>query len=87
MSEDAAVAPKFNMDLKMMYKMVSKPGRLQVVKMAGSPINRHPNNWLPVWFNKAHNHARKLMNRRPCGIPEVGMTEVFHTDKMSLLDL
>ena len=48
MFRNAAVAPKFNMDLKMMYKMVSKPGWLQVVKMAGSPINRHPNNWLPV---------------------------------------
>ena len=84
---DAAVAPKFDMDLEMMYEMDGKPGRLQAVETAESPINRHPVTGLPVWFNNAHNHARKLRDRRPCGVPEVGMTEVFYADTMSPLDL
>jgi len=84
---DAAVAPKFDMDLEMMYESDGKPGRLQAVETAESPINRHPVTGLPVWFNNAHNHARKLRDRRPCGVPEVGMTEVFYADTMDPLTL
>eukprot|EP00977_Amphora_coffeiformis_P028093 scaffold34690_cov288-Amphora_coffeaeformis.AAC.8 len=128
---DAAVAPKFDMDLEMIYESDGKPGRLQVspydccvvgvvmdagmehksgsactgsshsfqplnpfsplstqaVEKAESPINRHPVTGLPVWFNNAHNHARKLRDRRPCGVPEVGMTEVFYADTMKPLSM
>eukprot|EP00980_Cylindrotheca_fusiformis_P007978 scaffold1697_cov120-Cylindrotheca_fusiformis.AAC.60 len=84
---DAAVAPKFDMDLEMMFESDGKPGRLQAVEIAESPINRHPVTGLPVWFNNAHNHARKLRDRRPCGVPEVGMTEVFYADTMEPLSL
>jgi len=84
---DVAVAPKFDMDLEMIYESDGKPGRLQAVETAESPINRHPVTGLPVWFNNAHNHARKLRDRRPCGVPEVGMTEVFYADSMEPLDL
>jgi len=84
---DAAVAPKFDMDLEMIYESDGKPGRLQAVETAESPINRHPVTGLPVWFNNAHNHARKLRDRRPCGVPEVGMTEVFYADSMDPLSL
>jgi hypothetical protein len=84
---DAAVAPKFDMDLEMMFEQDGKPGRLQAVETAESPINRHPVTGLPVWFNNAHNHARKLRDRRPCGVPEVGMTEVFYADTMDPLSL
>lgn len=82
---DAAVAPKFDMDLEMIYESDGKPGRLQAVETAERPINRHPVTGLPVWFNNAHNHARKLRDRRPCGVPEVGMTEVFYADTMEPL--
>ena len=84
---DAAVAPKFDMDLEMMFEKDGKAGRLQAVEIAESPINRHPVTGLPVWFNNAHNHARKLRDRRPCGVPEVGMTEVFYADTMEPLSL
>lgn len=84
---DVAVAPKFDMDLEMIYESDGKPGRLQAVETAESPINRHPVTGLPVWFNNAHNHARKLRDRRPCGVPEVGMTEVFYADTMEPLTL
>jgi len=84
---DAAVAPKFDMDLEMIYESDGKPGRLQAVECAESPINRHPVTGMPVWFNNAHNHARKLRDRRPCGVPEVGMTEVFYADTMEPLSL
>mmetsp|Transcript_17391 Transcript_17391/g.25989 ORF Transcript_17391/g.25989 Transcript_17391/m.25989 type:complete len:391 (-) Transcript_17391:51-1223(-) len=84
---DKAVAPKFDMDLEMMYEADGKPGRLQAIESAESPINRHPVTGLPVWFNNAHNHARKLRDRRPCGVPEVGMTEVFYADSMEPLTL
>ena len=84
---DVAVAPKFDMDLEMIYESDGKPGRLQAVETAESPINRHPVTGMPVWFNNAHNHARKLRDRRPCGVPEVGMMEVFYADTMEPLDL
>jgi len=84
---DVAVAPKFDMDLEMMYEQDGTPGRLQAVETAEAPINRHPVTGLPVWFNNAHNHARMLRDRRPCGVPEVGMTEVFYADTMEPLEL
>jgi len=84
---DKAVAPKFDMDLEMVYEADGKPGRLQAIETAETPINRHPVTGLPVWFNNAHNHARKLRDRRPCGVPEVGMTEVFYADTMEPLSL
>merc|ERR1712176_1633073 len=84
---DVAVAPKFDMDLEMIYESDGKPGRLQAVETAEPPVNRHPVTGLPVWFNNAHNHARKLRDRRPCGVPEVGMTEVFYADTMEPLSL
>lgn len=84
---DAAVAPKFDMDLEMIYESDGKPGRLQAVETAESPINRHPVTGMPVWFNNFHNHARKLRDRRPCGVPEVGMTEVFYADTMTPVSL
>jgi len=59
----------------------------QAVETAESPVNRHPVTGIPIWFNNAHNHARKLRDRRPCGVPEVGMTEVFYADSMSPLSL
>mmetsp|Transcript_15037 Transcript_15037/g.34865 ORF Transcript_15037/g.34865 Transcript_15037/m.34865 type:complete len:455 (-) Transcript_15037:255-1619(-) len=83
----AAVAPKFDMDLEMMIGADGKEGRLQAVEISESPINKHPVTGLPVWFNNAHNHARKLRDRRPCGVPEVGMTEVFYADTMETLTL
>lgn len=84
---DAAVAPKFDMDLEMVFEADGKEGRLQAIETAESPINRHPVTGMPVWFNNAHNHARKLRDRRPCGVPEVGMTEVFYADNLEPLTL
>lgn len=83
----AAVAPKFDMDLEMIYEADGKPGRLQAIENAECPINRHPVTGKPVWFNNAHNHSRKLRDRRPCGVPEVGMTEVFYADTLEPLTL
>merc|ERR1719424_1841177 len=31
-----------------------------------------------------HNHARYLRDRRPCSVPEVGMTEVYHGDLLPI---
>jgi hypothetical protein len=72
-----AVAPKFDMDLEMMYEADGKPGRLQAVETVEPPINRHPESNVPIWFCNAHNHIRYLRDRRPCGVPEVGMTDVY----------
>mmetsp|Transcript_112823 Transcript_112823/g.319576 ORF Transcript_112823/g.319576 Transcript_112823/m.319576 type:complete len:519 (-) Transcript_112823:126-1682(-) len=71
------VAPKFDMDLEMIYEADGTPGRLQAVEEVESPINRHPVTGVPAWFCNAHNHMRYLRDRRPCGVPEVGMTDVF----------
>jgi hypothetical protein len=77
---EAAVAPKFDMDLEMIYSADGKAGRLQAIESRESPINRHPLTGQPVWFCNAHNHLRYLRDRRPCGVPEVGMTDVFFGD-------
>jgi len=75
------VAPKFDMDLEMVYGAdSSNPWRLQAIEHAQSPINRHPVTGQPVWFCNLHNHSRYLRDRRPCTVPEVGMTDVYHGD-------
>merc|ERR1712232_753952 len=84
---EVAVAPKFDMDLDMIYESDGKPGRLQAVEKSESPINRHPVTGLPVWVSNVLNHSRKLRDRRPCGVPEVGQTEVFYADTMEPLSL
>jgi len=76
-----AVAPKFDMDLEMIYGSDgSNPYRLQAIEHAQSPINTHPLTGQPVWFCNIHNHSRYLRDRRPCAIPEVGMTDVYYGD-------
>jgi len=76
-----AVAPKFDMDLEMIYGADgSNPWRLQAVEHAQSPINTHPVTGQPVWFCNMHNHSRYLRDRRPCTVPEVGMTDVYKGD-------
>jgi len=77
---DKAVAPKFDMDLDMIYGADGKEMRLQAIEHSQSPINRHPDTGMPVWFCNIHNHARYLRDRRPCTVPEVGMTEVYYGD-------
>lgn len=77
---DKFVAPKFDMDLEMIYGSDGKPMRLQAVEMEASPVNRHPETGQPLWFCNIHNHARYLRDRRPCTVPEVGMTEVYFGD-------
>jgi len=76
-----AVAPKFDMDLEMIYGAdSSNPNRLQAIEHAQSPINTHPVTGQPVWFCNIHNHSRYLRDRRPCTVPEVGMTDVYYGD-------
>ena len=77
---DKAVAPKFDMDLEMVYGSDGKPMRLQAIERVASPFNRHPETGELLWFCNIHNHARYLRDRRPCSVPEVGMTEVYHGD-------
>lgn len=75
------VAPKFDMDLEMVYNAdSSNPNRLQAIEHAQSPINTHPVTGKPVWFCNIHNHSRYLRDRRPCTVPEVGMTDVYYGD-------
>lgn len=65
---------------EMRYGADGKPTRLQAIEEVQSPVNRHPETGLPVWFCNVHNHARYLRDRRPCTVPEVGMTDVFRGD-------
>jgi hypothetical protein len=75
------VEPKFQMGLEMMYGVDgTNPYRMSAVEHAQSPINRHPVTGQPVWFCNLHNHSRYLRDRRPCTVPEVGMTDVFFGD-------
>jgi hypothetical protein len=75
------VAPKFDMDLEMIYNADnSNKYRLQAVEHPQSPFNRHPVTGQPVWFCNMHNHSRYLRDRRPCTVPEVGMTDVYSGD-------
>jgi len=75
-----AVAPKFDMELEMLWGSDGKPYRLQAVEPPMSPVNRHPKTGLPIWFCNIHNHARYLRDNRPCTVPEVGMTDVYYGD-------
>jgi len=74
------VAPKFDMDLDMIWGTDGKDMRLQAIEHAQAPVNRHPETGRPVWFCNMHNHARFLRERRCCAVPEVGMTDVFFGD-------
>jgi len=74
------VAPKFDMDLDMIWGTDGRDMRLQAIEHAQSPINRHPKTGRPVWFCNMHNHARFLRERRYCSVPEVGMTDVYYGD-------
>jgi hypothetical protein len=74
------VAPKFDMELEMLFGSDGKPFRLQAVEPAMTPVNRHPKTGLPLWFCNIHNHARYLRDNRPCTVPEVGMTDVYYGD-------
>merc|ERR1712087_108248 len=77
---DKNIATKFDMDLEMLWGTDGKEYRLQAVELAESPVNRHPVTKRPVWFCNMHNHARFLRDRRPCSVPEVGMTDVYFGD-------
>lgn len=74
------VAPKFDMELEMIWGADGNPFRLQAVEPPMSPVNRHPKTNLPLWFCNIHNHARFLRDNRPCQVPEVGMTDVYYGD-------
>jgi len=74
------VAPKFDMDLEMIWGNDGNEMRLQAIELAQSPVNRHPDTGRPGWFCNMHNHARFLRERRCCSVPEVGMTDVFFGD-------
>lgn len=77
----SAVAPKFDMELDMIYGAdPTNPFRLQAVEPPMAPVNRHPKTHLPVWFCNIHNHNRYLRDGRPCTVPEVGMTDVYYGD-------
>jgi len=77
---DASIAPKFDMDLEMIWGNDGNELRLQAIEHKQSPVNRHPVSKRPVWFCNMHNHARFLRDRRPCSVPEVGMTDVYFGD-------
>merc|ERR1711988_1333305 len=64
----------------MIWGTDGKEMRLQAIENTQSPVNRHPVTKRPVWFCNMHNHARYLRDRRPCTVPEVGMTEVYYGD-------
>merc|ERR1712224_281062 len=68
------------MDLDMVWGTDGKEMRLQAIETAQSPVNRHPVTGRPVWFCNMHNHSRYLRDRRPCTVPEVGMTDVYYGD-------
>lgn len=74
------VAPKFDMELEMIWGADGKPFRLQAVEPPMVPVNRHPKTGLPLWFCNIHNHNRFLRDNRPCTVPEVGMTDVYYGD-------
>ena len=79
---EALVAPRFDMDLEMVWGADGTPGRLQAIETRAAPVVRHPKTRVPVWFCNAHNHLRYLRDRRPCTVPEVGMTDVYLGDAL-----
>ena len=54
------VAPKFDMDLEMLWGTDGRAMRLQAVQNAQSPVNRHPATGRPAWFCNLHNQARLI---------------------------
>jgi len=68
------IAPKFDMDLDMIWGTDGKEMRLQAIENSQKPVNRHPKTGRPVWFCNIHNHARFLRDRRPCCVPEVSVS-------------
>ena len=64
----------------MRYGADGNPMRMQAIEQVARPFNRHPVTGELLWFCNIHNHARYLRDRRPCTVPEVGMTEVFYGD-------
>ena len=66
---------------KRMFRNTRRSTKRRLVpSQVASPFNRHPKTGELLWFCNIHNHARYLRDRRPCTVPEVGMTEVYHGD-------
>ena len=66
---------------KRMFRNTRRSTKMRLVpSQVASPFNRHPKTGELLWFCNIHNHARYLRDRRPCTVPEVGMTEVYHGD-------
>ena len=76
--------PEIRHGFEMKYGADGKPMRMQAIEQIASPFNRHPVTGELLWFCNIHNHARYLRDRRPCTVPEVGMTEVFYGDLISI---
>ena len=71
------ITPKFDMDFELIWGTDGNDMRLQAIEEIQSPINRHPVTGRPAWFCNMHNQARFLRDRRPCAVPEVGMTDIY----------
>jgi hypothetical protein len=74
------ITPKFDMDFELIWGTDGNDMRLQAIEEIQSPINRHPVTGRPAWFCNMHNQARFLRDRRPCAVPEVGMTDIYFGD-------
>ena len=83
---DKTVIPKFDMDFELIWGTDGNEMRLQAIEEIQSPVNRHPVTGRPAFFCNMHNQARFLRDRRPCAVPEVGMTDVFFGD-LSIMPL
>jgi len=77
---DKTIIPKFDMDFELIYGTDGNDMRLQAIEEIQSPVNRHPVTDRPAWFCNMHNQARFLRDRRPCAVPEVGMTDIYFGD-------
>ena len=77
---DKTIIPKFDMDFELIYGTDGNDMRLQAIEEIQSPVNRHPDTGRPAWFCNMHNQARFLRDRRPCAVPEVGMTDIYFGD-------
>jgi len=77
---ESKIIPKFDMDFELIWGTDGNEMRLQAIEEVQSPINRHPVTGRPAWFCNMHNQARFLRDRRPCSVPEVGMTDIYYGD-------
>merc|ERR1719183_3363046 len=77
---DKTIIPKFDMDFELIWGTDGNDMRLQAIEEVQSPVNRHPDTGRPAWFCNMHNQARFLRDRRPCAVPEVGMTDIYFGD-------